>query len=828
MEIDCFNKLAGSHCITKLRVSFPFVAVPPAIRARGPLALATYLNALADGQACVKRVPLMIVGQDRSGKTSVKKSLKGICFNPDEDSTLGIEIDRYHFKVTTEVWKTGEKDEDTNTDTTVISFEHNAARWVADKLTTHEKIAEVKKTSSAESAGYDFEVFDAPEKSEPNEIPSYADLLGSSRKPAKTNTTNDEPHLPTTEVRSPTELEPDEDLLTTTLEKLPDFDDVAKLLPQLFRDNWEDDKEDIYSMIWDFAGQSVYYVTHPLFLTRRAIYFLVYDLRRNPRDKATSLVKQGVYRKIEDKCNLKTNLDYLDFWMSSLAALGSDCQQVNRENLVSLKKFPAVFLVCTHADQPYCNRNPFELANEIFGDLRNKPYGAHLFDVFCVDNTKSGTESECKEIMRLRKDVHDVSKELPHVTEAIPIKWLKYEKAFRVLKEKDHKFISLSTAKKIASKICNINDNEVQTVLTFLHDLRVLIHFDDSPELSELVTLDIQWLIDVFKNVITVRAYHEERDFAPLWEKLEKTGILEENLLKHVWNSLVPQEKTHGSLIAIMEKFSLMCPWPSSDDLCNKHYLVPSMLRTLPPKQISDLVNSAQLPSLFLKFDTGRAPPGLFPRFVLEFFQWCRKEFPGVDLPKTYINFARFNIFPNQSLSLVLLCHSSTIEVVVLSVKSAIDVVDVDSIRAFRNQLTLIIDRVWKKFFWVKNIRCEVSYLCPVCSYGRVASFCPQHHEESCKQEECLHFIPESDLSNEKQVVCTNSVTALDNRIHAEQFAPWISSSKEKVRKMFFSWHDLVTHSISWYVWAARLLQSFVVKFSAILNTSKERTDRVW
>ena len=80
-------------------------------------------------------------------------------------------------------------------------------------------------------------------------------------------------------------------------------------------------------------------------------------------------------------------------------------------------------------------------------------------------------------------------------------------------------------------------------MLTFLHDLRVLIHFDDSPELSELVTLDIQWLIDVFKNVITVRAYHEDRDFAPLWEKLEEKGILEENLLKHVWNSLVPQKK---------------------------------------------------------------------------------------------------------------------------------------------------------------------------------------------------------------------------------------------------------------------------------------------
>ena len=768
-----------------MRFSTAIFTVPPEIRARGPLALQAYNNALAEGQACVKRVPLMIVGQDRAGKTSVKKSLKGICFNPDEDSTLGIEVDDYLFKVTTEIWKTGEIDEEANIDTTVTSFEHSAARWIAEKLTMHEKIAEVKQTSSTESAGYDFEEIDDAKEGEPYETLSDANLLESSINPASTNTTDDEPNLSTREVRDPKELEPEEDLLIKTLEKLPDFDDVVKLLPQFLRENWEDDKEDIYSILWDFAGQSVYYVTHPIFLTRRAIYFLVYDLSRNPSDKAKPLVKQGVYSDIEDKYNLKTNFDYLDFWMSSLASLVSDCQQVEPEKLVPLRKFPAVFLVCTHADQPYCDHNPFKLASEIFGDLKNKPYGAHLFDVFCVDNTKSGTESVCKEIVRLREAVHVVSKELPHVTEAIPIKWLKYENVLRVLMEKDQKFISLSTAKKIASKCCNINDNEVQTVLTFLHDLRVLIHFDDSPELSELVTLDIQWLIDVFKNVITVRAHHEERDFAPLWEKLEKKGILEENLLKHVWNSLVPQKKSHESLIAIMEKFSLMCPWPSSDDLCNKHYLVPSMLRTLPPKQISDLVNSAQLPSLFLKFDTGRVPPGLFPRFVLEFFQWCRKEFPSVDLPKTYINFARFNIFPNQGLSLVLLCHSSTIEVVVLSVKSAIDVVGVESIRAFRNQLTLIIDRVWKKFFWVKNIRCEVSYLCPVCSYGRVASFCPQHHEESCKQEECLHFILESDLLNKKQVVCTNSVTALDNRIHAEQFAPWISSVKEKVRKCF-------------------------------------------
>ena len=116
------------------------------------------------------------------------------------------------------------------------------------------------------------------------------------------------------------------------------------------------------------------------------------------------------------------------------------------------------------------------------------------------------------------------------------------------------------TAKEIASKVCYINDSEIVTVLNFFHDLRVLIHFDDTPELSELVFLDIQWLIDVFKNVITVRAFREEKNFAHLWKRLEIEGILEDELLKHVWNSLIPQRETHESLIAIMEKFSLLCP----------------------------------------------------------------------------------------------------------------------------------------------------------------------------------------------------------------------------------------------------------------------------
>ena len=67
--------------------------IPREIHLRGPRALKAYYKALEEGQTRVRRIPLMLIGQDRSGKTSLKKSLKGIPFNPREDSTVGIDVD---------------------------------------------------------------------------------------------------------------------------------------------------------------------------------------------------------------------------------------------------------------------------------------------------------------------------------------------------------------------------------------------------------------------------------------------------------------------------------------------------------------------------------------------------------------------------------------------------------------------------------------------------------------------------------------------------------------------------------------------------------------
>ena len=74
-------------------VCFSDSTVPLEIRTRGPRAEAAFQKALQNGRVKVYRGRIMFLGQERAGKTSLKNSLLGMPFNPEEESTVGIEVD---------------------------------------------------------------------------------------------------------------------------------------------------------------------------------------------------------------------------------------------------------------------------------------------------------------------------------------------------------------------------------------------------------------------------------------------------------------------------------------------------------------------------------------------------------------------------------------------------------------------------------------------------------------------------------------------------------------------------------------------------------------
>ena len=677
----------------------------------------------------------MIIGQARTGKTSLKKSLKGEFFNPNEGCTEGIETDPAYFKVSTDVWRTGKNNEDTEPEPT-FSFNHQAARLIVKSLKERQTVSSKTKDLSQSSSNSGTALSKVIEKPK-------SDLEEPSTKGIEALLRDSHDHL--------------------QVPKLPE--DIAALVQRLLEKNGNDE-DDIYSIIWDFGGQSVYYDTHPIFLTQKAIYILAYNLSCDPYQKADPPTKKGMGGNMKDECCSKTNLDYLDFWMSSVYSLVRP-DVVSQELIVS-ENLPAVFLACTHSDKKIQSANP----GKIYDSLKGKVYKKLLKGLFVVDNTKAGSGNECGGVIKLREKVFSFAKNLPQMNKTIPLKWLKFEKVLYLLSQDGYKWIPIEKARQIATEECGISDDEktIRTLLDFMHDQRVLIHFSDSPELKNMVILSPQWLIDVFKEVITVKRWEDVEDFEDLWRSFQETGILDEKVLDDAWRSLIDtvdnQETFKSTLISIMERFNLLFSWPSSDGT-TKQYLVPSMLMSPPTEEVLKHLDCVRTPSLFVAFGSRRVPPGFFSRLLVLFYRLCQKEWKRDVNPQLFKDFAMFHILPERAISLVFMLHSSSIEIVFHDGK---DARYLSTSRTIYSQLKYLLERICKEFFWLKHVKYRMCVCCPVCSQDDVT--CRPHGVRGC---ECLHFLSESELR--ERPYCNKPGLCGDPTITITMFEPWFALS---------------------------------------------------
>ena len=740
----------------------------------------------------------MIIGQARTGKTSLKKSLKGELFNPNEGSTEGIETDPSYFKVTTDIWRTGSNSEDTETEPEFL-LDRQVAQNIAKGLKEKERLGDPRKSKTKQSV----KDFKEVGRSEANSLPTERSLESGSNmiKPllqdSKVVENAKAPPLPTE-----ASVEPEEPKTSSSVTEQSESDpspqdsrdhqkvpeNVAAWVEKLLKENKEFmEGDDMYSVIWDFGGLSVFYDTHPIFLTEKAIYILACNLSCDPYQEADAPVKQGLYEGIEDTGCQKTNFDYLDFWMSSIYSLVSN--NTNRQETSLSEPFPAVFLACTHADKPYTKKgNP---SRKIFGALR-KIYGSLLKDVFLVDNTKSGTNDECDGVKELREKVRSVAAKLPQMEQEIPLKWLRYEKVLYLMRKEGREKISIEDARKIASDKCGIDGEEnFRTALNFLHDQKVLINFDESPGLERMVILNPQWLVDVFKEVITFKGFnHNDENFEGLWCEFEESGILKRELLDHVWKRFIDDQNTCESLIEMMEKFSLLCQWPSEGN--TERYLVPSMLKSKPTSKFPN--PGVETPSLFVKFKSrrvppglvppglvpqgreppGRVPPGLFSRLLLLFHRWVQDQVKinhkKRNQPKPCSNYAMFRIVPEDDISAALLCYSSLIEIVFVLEGEFLDERRLNISHGIHQQLGLILEGMRKEFSWLRHMDYELCVACSVCCGEKSSSSCGPHENRGC---DCLHLFSEEEL---KDPFCDRKDEGESCRVAKEKFHLWFSS----------------------------------------------------
>ena len=83
-------------------------------------------------------------------------------------------------------------------------------------------------------------------------------------------------------------------------------------------------------------------------------------------------------------------------------------------------------------------------------------------------------------------------------------RWFKFERAVDALVAKQTYFMDLDQLLSVIRQVCQIEDEEeVTALLNYYHDLGVIVKH------GQTVVLQAQWLIDLFKQLITVRPFDE-------------------------------------------------------------------------------------------------------------------------------------------------------------------------------------------------------------------------------------------------------------------------------------------------------------------------------
>ncbi|GBG32823.1 F-box/WD repeat-containing protein 7 [Hondaea fermentalgiana] len=345
----------------------------------------------------------------------------------------------------------------------------------------------------------------------------------------------------------------------------------------------------IYFTIWDYAGQDVFYALHHIFLTREGgIFMLVFDMQE-------LLIKQ------------EKAVNYLFFWLNSVKLHAPTAP---------------IILVGTHYDEASIDINEVEeilvenLSVDENENIVTNPAGELSF--FPIDNMsrEPGHASE------LRSAVEASASSLEAVSRKISLRWLK---VLDDLLKLDCDHVPFETVQELATNY-HAGD-QTDELLSFFHELGVLVHLRATDILHDKVVLNPQWLLDKLSRVIADKIhvkqmrYNRElrnvglkKDFAAL----RKRGIATLSLLRFLWN-----DEEVDYLRGFMHETMLMSDWAFPEEALTSgredetFFLVSSLLKNVTDRELEQDIHSVrQGLTCILDFSQLYLPDGVFARLL--------------------------------------------------------------------------------------------------------------------------------------------------------------------------------------------------------------------
>ena len=184
--------------------------------------------------------------------------------------------------------------------------------------------------------------------------------------------------------------------------------------------------------LWDFAGQQLYYASHPVFLTSRAIYILVCNLSKSLHDTAQPCVRQGNHNFTLDNPNGEKNLENLLSWFSTVHSITQVRREVSDDAEGKLPHLrPPVIIVGTHADKPF--EDIATMKTKIQKAIAGKDYEGHVVrPIFSIDNTAKLIQRRLEKVFKKDKNIDDIQelkdkimevlRQEPYMKERIPVR----------------------------------------------------------------------------------------------------------------------------------------------------------------------------------------------------------------------------------------------------------------------------------------------------------------------------------------------------------------------------------------------------------------------
>ncbi|XP_070570312.1 probable serine/threonine-protein kinase pats1 [Ptychodera flava] len=271
------------------------------------------------------------------------------------------------------------------------------------------------------------------------------------------------------------------------------------------------EESDVYFSLWDFAGQNIYYITHQVFLSSRVIYILVTDLTKSLDDTLP----------VDDVHNWKIK-EFLTFWMNSIhthASPGPGIRLKQMDGSYKTASAPPVIILGTKKDlirktesteagaaaDDEAEKRLLEIEDYLYKHA-TKAVNDHVVDVIAIDNKarkEDGTIAADQAVDTLRAKLQKLATEHFFLGE-VPAKWIHLELSLRRLQKQK---ISLNEVKMLG-KESKMEEAEVMKALEFYHNVGEILHFPSIPELKDTVILNVEWLVNLFKILITKSSKH--------------------------------------------------------------------------------------------------------------------------------------------------------------------------------------------------------------------------------------------------------------------------------------------------------------------------------